>query len=162
MNAKYSAVAVLAAVFFAGIASTLAVLRVVEYRDAPSWEDRSRRPPMDRGRFSGPPGGPGGLAELARMELSDRLAERLGLSDEQRTALDGIMERRRQQAEALMRELMPRLRGQTDSLQAEIESVLTPEQQEVFREFSRQDRERFRRRGQRRSGPGEGDRRPRS
>ena len=160
MNAKYSAVAVLAAVFFAGIASTLAVLRVVEYRDGPAWEERSRRPPMNRPPFDGRPGGPGGFAEMARMELSDRLAERLGLSDEQREALDEIMERRRQRAEDLMREFMPRLEGQTDSLRAEIEAVLTPEQQEVFREFSRRDRERFRRRRPGRSDQGGGRRGP--
>lgn len=154
MNARYSAVAVLAAVFFAGIASTLAVLRVVENRDVPSWEDRDRRPPVNRPPFARGSGAPGGLAELARMELSDRLAERLGLSDEQRAALDTIMERRRRQAQALMREFMPRLQGQTDSLQAEIEGVLTPEQQEVFREFARGDRERFRRRRPGRSGEG--------
>ena len=154
MSAKYSAVAVLAAVFFAGIASTLAVLRVVEHRDVPSWEERDRRPDRDRRPFPGGPGGPGGLAELARMELTDRLAQRLGLSDDQRAELDSIMERRRQRAQALMRDLMPRLQGQTDSLQAEIEAVLTPEQQEVFREFARGDRERFRRRGPGRSGGG--------
>lgn len=156
MKATHSAVAVLAAVFFAGIASTLAVLRVVEHRDVPGWEERARRPLQNRPSFPGGPGGPGGLGELARMELSDRLAERLGLSDEQRVALDSIMERRRRQAQALMREFMPRLEGQTDSLQSEIEAVLTPEQQEVFREFSRGDRERFRRRRPGRTGGGGG------
>ncbi|NNF27687.1 MAG: hypothetical protein HKN73_10750 [Gemmatimonadetes bacterium] len=156
MSTKYSAVAMLAAVFFAGIASTLAVLRVVENRHVPSWVDGDRRPPLNRAPFARGPGGPGGLAELARMELSDRLAQRLGLSDEQRAALDTIMERRRQQAQALMGEFMPRLQGQTDSLQAEIEAVLTPEQREVFREFARGDRERFRRRRPGRSGEGGG------
>ncbi len=142
MKTRYAALAVLAAVFFAGIASTLAVLRVVEQRDRPAWEMRDRgfrdRP------LQGPRVGPGGLPELARMDISERLADRLGLTEEQRSQLDSIMERRRREAETLMQEFMPRLRSQTDSLQGEIEEVLTEDQRAIFREFTREGRERFR------------------
>ncbi|MDH3223928.1 MAG: hypothetical protein OEO23_09440 [Gemmatimonadota bacterium] len=151
MRTRYAALAVLAAVFFAGIASTLAVLRVVEHRDRPAWEMRDRgfrdRP------LPGARNGPGGLPELARMDISERLANRLGLTEDQRAQLDSIMERRRREAETLMQEFMPRLRSQTDALQREIEGVLTEEQQAIFREFTREGRERFR---GRRPGPGSG------
>ena len=147
MSTKSSAAALLAAVFFAGVAGTLGVLRIVEHREEPAaWAPRNRPGPE---RFPGrmPGGAPGPFSELARMEFTERLADRLELTEDQRTRLEEVMDARRERTEELMRTVLPLLRGQTDSLQAEIEDILTPEQLETFRAF--EDRARFRgRRGQ--------------
>ena len=163
MNTKSSAVALLAAVFFAGIATTLATLRVVEHQErAERMEMRRPFPGPDgqRGersqRFRRPPDGRGGpppFAELAGMVISERLAEELGLTEEQRAQVDEIMERRRAVSEEVMREFLPRLRSQMDSLTLEIESILTEEQVEAFKESRGSERERYRRGGSRRFGP---------
>ena len=75
------------------------------------------------------------------------MARKLGLTEEQRDAIEEIMERRRARAQATMQEVLPRLERGLDSLNAEIEQVLTEEQREGFRDFRRRDRDRFRREG---------------
>ena len=57
------------------------------------------------------------------------------------------MERRRAASQETMNRILPALQSQMDSLNAEIESILDPEQREAFRAFQSADRERFRRRG---------------
>lgn len=149
MNRKATAAALLAAVFFAGAAATLGVLRIVENRqDAYVGEnareargerrpEMTRRPPNFRGadRFD----------QLARMQVTDRMARTLRLSEEQREQIDGAMERSRVAAQQVMEGVLPRLQGQMDSLRAEIDGILTEDQRAAYREFQRQDRERFRR-----------------
>ncbi len=160
MNTKWSAAGLLIAVFLAGGLSALGVERIVDRmsgpEDSPQVENRweGRRP----GR-GGPPGGRPPFAELARMEFSDRLAQRLGLTEEQRETLEGIMERRRVLASNLMEELGPRLRAQMDSMEVEIREVLTDDQREAFDRFRNAEMERFRRGPPRRPGPGR-DRNP--
>ncbi|MGI9628380.1 MAG: hypothetical protein ACR2QM_16215, partial [Longimicrobiales bacterium] len=99
MSTKFSAAALLAAVFFAGVAGTLGVLRVVEHQDgSPEMRERVGR----RGGVLGGSGSRGGTdrdggrrfgpgfsgSELASMELSERLADRLELTDEQRVQVE--------------------------------------------------------------------------
>lgn len=157
MNRKATAAALLAAVFFAGAAATLGVLRIVENRqDAYVGEnarvtrgerrpEMTRRPPNFRGadRFD----------QLARMQVTDRMARTLRLSEEQREQIDEAMERSRVAAQQVMEGVLPRLQGQMDSLMAEIDGILTDDQREAYREFQRQDRERFRRWTSRRGPP---------
>lgn len=153
MSTKTSALALLAAVFFAGVASTLGVLRVVEHREAVSRTERrgafARGPEGDRRfRMPRPPGVPGSFMGPAPMILSERLAERLELTEDQRVQLEAVMEERRLTAEGIMEELFPRLRSQMDTLNTEIEAILTEEQVRIFREFSsRAGAGRFRRGG---------------
>ncbi len=152
MSRRSSAIAVLAAVFFAGAATTLALLRVAERRGetgfgpppAAFW--RAEQP---RGRAIGSrdfPGGPS-LTELARTRVTEHMTETLGLTEEQRSRIEDAFDRRRAAAEEAMNRVLPTLQTQMDSLNAEIEGILTDEQRESFRDYLRHDRERFRRRG---------------
>ncbi len=153
MSRKSSAIALLAAVFFAGVATTLAVLRVVDHRGGPgrAWERgtvwQGERPPRPSARPGDFPRGGSPFMELARTRVTDRMARVLELSDEQRTRIEDAFERRRISSQEAMNEVLPRLRSQMDSVNAEIERILTPEQRDAYRRFLREDRERFRRRG---------------
>ena len=153
MSRKSSAIALLAAVFFAGAATTLAVLRVADHRSGSDWDSQRRavwqgeRPPRPSARPGDLPRGGSPFMELARTRVTDRMARVLELSDEQRTQIEEAFERRRIASQEAMNEVLPRLRSQMDSINAEIERILTPEQRDAYRRFLREDRERFRRRG---------------
>ena len=157
MSGRSTAATLLAAVFFAGVATTLGVLRLVENRPPPVYVQEQARDRDDR-----PPGvirRPGGTAdsrrfmELARMEVSEHLSRTLDLTPEQQVAIEEAMERSRIDAQGVMSEFLPRLQNGMDSLQTEIERILTPEQRAAFQDFRRQDRDRFRRGPGRRSRP---------
>ena len=107
--------------------------------------EMTRRPPNFRG--------PDRFDQLARMQVTDRMARTLGLSEEQREQIDAAMERSRVAAQQVMEGVLPRLQGQMDSLRAEIDGILTEDQRAAYREFQRQDRERFRRWTSRRGPP---------
>ena len=160
MNGRGVAAIVLAAVFFAGAATTLGVLRLVEHQREPY--DAIGRPPFpdDPRPRGGERPGDGGNArrffdesrrytDVARMRVTDRMARALQLTDEQRDAIEEAMERSRVAAQEAMAEVLPRLRGRLDSLHAEIDGILTEEQREAYRDFRTQDRDRFRREGSR-------------
>lgn len=156
MRYKAAAAVVLATVFLAGGAATLGLLRLVEHKRDPS--PVVARPPFPGDHRPRPPGpgNPRGLLgesrrymELAHSRVTDRLAKALQLTDEQREAIDEAMERSRAAAQEAMAEVLPRLQGRLDSLQAEIDGILTDEQREIFREFRSRDRDRFRREGRR-------------
>jgi hypothetical protein len=53
---------------------------------------------------------------------------RLGLTAEQRRAVDSLLERSRPRAQAAMAEMVPRLGAIADSLDAELRQILTPAQ----------------------------------
>lgn len=152
MNRRSYAIALLAAVFFAGAATTLAVLRVVEQRggfgsDRPGamfWrgEAPAGRAPGSSDFRGGPP-----FVELARTRVTEHMTATLGLTDEQRRRIEDILDRRRAATEEAMSRILPGLRSQMDSVNAEIEGILTPEQQVAFRHYLREDRDRFRHRG---------------
>ncbi len=117
--------------------------------------ERARSP----GRWSPPPeaghgprrGGPD------IFEAGSELSERLRLTPEQRDSIERIMERDRQKADALFREMRPRLRARFDSSRVAVEAVLTPEQREEFRRYREERRaERRRRGGERPPGHGAG------
>jgi Spy/CpxP family protein refolding chaperone len=79
-------------------------------------------------RPSGPPGFMG-------RPFVERLESRLDLTADQRREIDEILRRSREEGENLRHEMQPRLRSLFDSTEAEIEAVLTPEQQEKFRQL---------------------------
>ena len=153
MNRKWTAALVLAAVFFAGAAVTLGVLRIVEHRgDRPgeyfdrtgSRDFRPDRPRSDRSRPDRPGGSRGERpwSELARLRVTERLASRLELTDEQVDAIRVAMDRHQADAQQVWDDVLPVLAAQRDSLDAEFERILTPKQHEEFLRFLRADRER--------------------
>ena len=149
MNRRATAAALLAAVFFAGATATLGVLRIMDSRSGTYVGENTRSLRSDqRPELARRPGslrGPAGFDQLARIQVTDRMARSLQLTDEQREQIDAAMERSRQAAQQVMEGVLPRLRSQMDSLQIEIDGILTDDQRGAFREFQRQDRERFRR-----------------
>ncbi len=132
MTRKSSAIVLLAAVFLAGVATTLALQRLAEHRPD--------RPDFRGGR------------------VPERMIRTLDLTEEQRSEVEAVLERRRANTEEVMADMLPALRSQMDSMHAEIERVLTPEQRELFLKSLREDRERFRRGGPRRPPQGLGPR----
>ena len=140
MSRGASAAALLAAVFFAGAATTLAVLRVAEQRadsgSAPAAFRRGESPPDFAVRSLGRRGAPP-FAKLARTRVTEDMTRRLGLTDEQRRRIEDALDRRRAASEEAMRRVLPILRGQRDSLNAEIEEILTDEQRAAFRKQTR-------------------------
>ncbi|HEX2081170.1 MAG TPA: hypothetical protein VHG08_25935 [Longimicrobium sp.] len=92
-----------AALFAAGVAAGVAWERTRD--DEPSFRIR-----VDRGR--------------ATVEAFDEL----GLTDDQRRRIEQIFVRAQPRTDAVLREMLPRLRAATDSINAEIHAVLTPEQ----------------------------------
>lgn len=171
MSGRAIAAIVLAAVFFAGAATALGVLRLVEHRRVPY--AAFERPPFPGDRRPGAGDRPGDtrgphpffdgsrrFTDMARTRVTDRMARALQLTGEQREAIDEAMERSRVAAQEAMEEVLPRLQNRLDSLDAAIDGILTEEQREAFREFRRRDRDRFRREGHRWfRGPGPNGRR---
>ena len=93
-----------AALFAAGVVAGVAWERT---RDAESQSFRIR---VDHGR--------------ATVEAFDEL----GLTDGQRRRIEQIFARAQPRTDAVLKEMLPRLRAATDSINAEIQAVLTPEQ----------------------------------
>ena len=160
MSGRAMVAIVLAAVFFAGAATALGVLRLVEHRREPY--PALERPPFPDDRHPGVGERPGDTrrprpffdgarrhTDMARTRVTDRMARALQLTAEQREAIEEAMERSRVAAQEAMAEVLPRLRNRLDSLDAEIDRTLTEEQREAFREFRRRDRDRYRREGRR-------------
>ena len=154
MNRKSTAALMLAAVFFAGVAATLGTLRIVEHRGGDYGEYFSRTGPRDfrgdRPRDDrGPPGRPASArderpwSELARLRVTDRLVRALDLTDDQVEEIRDAMEQHQSDAQEVWEDVLPVLAAQRDSLNAEFEQILTPEQYERFTRYLRADRERW-------------------
>ena len=58
--------------------------------------------------------------------------QQLRLTDDQDRQIHEILERNRPRADAILEQFLPRLRIVTDSVRAEVRTVLTPDQQEMF------------------------------
>lgn len=68
----------------------------------------------------------------------ERFADDLGLTETQRTEIEGILDRYRASARALQRAVQPQYRSLMDSVRTEIEATLTPEQVEQYRALLRE------------------------
>lgn len=102
-------VALLAVAFVAGALSGAAVERVLNAEEPERVErDRDRDDDDERRR--------------------SHVIDRIEMSDEQRSAIDGILDRRSERMRAVWREVEPQLDAITDSARVEIKDVLTPEQ----------------------------------
>ena len=100
--------------FGSGVLGGMALERVRAVR---SWQTT-----VARGR---PDMGPMGAGRLA-------FFDRLGITDEQRERIRGILEASRPLTDSILQSSMPRLSAIHDSVRAEIRAVLTPEQQQQF------------------------------
>ena len=65
--------------------------------------------------------------------MTERMGKHLDLTDEQAAAVRAILEEGQEELLAIRDEVEPRVTAQLDKMQADIESVLTPEQVERFR-----------------------------
>ncbi|HET9986436.1 MAG TPA: hypothetical protein VFQ38_22850 [Longimicrobiales bacterium] len=115
-RARLLALAILVVTFVAGALAGAAVTRVVN-------AEGSRRggPPIPPRTSVFAPGSP--------------LAERLNVTDAQRAQIEAIVARERPRADSVARQLRERLRATFDSTNAQIRTVLTPEQRVEFDRF---------------------------
>ena len=67
--------------------------------------------------------------------IVNRLDDQLHFSPQQRVAVQQIIDRHRQRIEAIWASVRPQTRQEIDATNAEIERVLTPEQQAKFRDM---------------------------
>lgn len=148
MSRRFSAIALLSAVFLAGAAATLGTLRIVEHRadsERPAVfrpDTRDRRPP--RASEERPQGRDDSRrwTDLTRLLVSERLVRALDLTEEQVSGINLALDRNREDAQAFWADVLPVLQAQRDSLEAEIGRILTPEQQERFSRILSMDRDR--------------------
>lgn len=120
-RARLMGILVLAMMFAVGALTGAATMRVAAGDESPARarEERSKRPD---------------------------LFEKLELTQEQRTQVDAIMERRRREVDAFWKQHGPQLRTIMDSARTEMRSVLTPEQREIEEQFRAERRRHYEKR----------------
>jgi len=92
---------------------------------------------LERSRRPAPPPPPPAAAPFTReMEL------RLDLTAEQRARIQEVLDESRREADAIRRELRPRLESHLEATRARIAALLTPEQRVKFEELVQEDRRR--------------------
>ena len=130
-NTRTAAVAVVVVAFLAGILAGVAGDHL--------YLIRAGRLSPRHGHFS-----------AARM--TDRLTHELDLTAQQKTQVQQIIERHRAKIDATMANVRPQIRQELDATNAEIETVLTPEQKTKFADLRMRIGARRRDRGAGRSG----------
>jgi len=76
-----------------------------------------------------------GASEAVANRIVARLDRELKLTPQQHTAVQQIIDKRRQRIEAIWTSVGPQVREEMDGTRAEIERLLTPEQREKFRQM---------------------------
>ena len=114
-KARLIGTALLIVTFVAGALAGAAVVRVVS-AERPEVRKRDGEPRSMRG-------GP------RKLLLDDEFAKTLGLSDQQRTEIRAILDRRDAEAKQMWSSFEPRLKQFGKSVHADIQKVLTAEQQ---------------------------------
>ena len=148
MSRRSLAASILAAAFFAGVAATLGVSRIVDHqRDADSdaffrAEHQDRRPTRPPGERPDAIRQSQRWTELARLRVTERLINRLDLREEQLEGVMEAMDRSQSDAQEVWDDILPVLASQRDSLEAELGRILTPEQHVIFLTFLKADHER--------------------
>ena len=85
-----------------------------------------------------PPGGPPGPPDPRReREFRDHMTEELGLSADQRTRIDSILDRQGRELQAIREEVGPRLEAIGERTRRAMDSVLTLEQREKMQAMVR-------------------------
>jgi Spy/CpxP family protein refolding chaperone len=82
---------------------------------------------IHKGRLS-----PRRTARFAADRMADRLGRDLELTPQQKTQVQQIIEKHRAKIDATMSNVRPQVRQELDATNAEIETVLTPEQKTKF------------------------------
>jgi Spy/CpxP family protein refolding chaperone len=93
---------------------------VAQQRAEPTMVDMG---PMQRPDIMRPPG----------PRYGDRLAERLGLTPAQRSAIDSILDEEQERVRTLTSQFQPQFRTIANQTRLRVEEVLTPEQRAVMR-----------------------------
>jgi hypothetical protein len=120
-SSRMLAAIVILLVGLAGIAIGAAIDRAVEHRRMMSYFVGGKTP-------KGPP------PEARRWVLS-RLQHELELTPTQREQVDSVLARREADVRALMAEVRPRFEAISERTRRDIQTALTPEQQERFKEM---------------------------
>ncbi|HEV7427028.1 MAG TPA: hypothetical protein VGQ46_11730 [Thermoanaerobaculia bacterium] len=71
-------------------------------------------------------------SRFSTAHMTDRLTKELDLTPQQKTQVQQIIERHRAKIDATMASVRPQVRQELDATNAEIETVLTPEQKTKF------------------------------
>ena len=85
--------------------------------------------------------------------MINRLDRHLDLSDQQRSEIQTILERRHEKIEKVWAGIQPTVRSEIDQANAEIERLLTPEQRQKFQRLRMRLGPRMHREGRGRKGP---------
>jgi len=70
--------------------------------------------------------------QFGARQIVDRLDRELHLTSQQKTQIQGILDRHRARIDAIMSNVRPQMRLEIDAGNAEIERLLTPQQREQF------------------------------
>lgn len=132
-NARLLGTALLIITFIAGALAGAAVIEVVK-------AERPERGRVERGGGGPMRGGP------RRLLLDDQFSKELGLTDQQRTQITQILDRRDAEAKKMWDQFEPRLHAFGKQVHDEIEKVLTPEQQKKLDVAVEQRRKSFKQR----------------
>ena len=111
-NTRTAAVAVVVVAFIAGILVGVAGDHLY---------------PIKSGRLA-----PRHTSRFASDRMAERLTKELDLSPQQKTQVQQIIERHRAKIDATMASVRPQVRQELDATNAEIETVLTPDQKTKF------------------------------
>lgn len=79
-------------------------------------------------------------ADSTRMHMRAEFARQLHLTPDQQARIDTIMQRRTAVLDSIRKMTMPQIRALIGATQAQIDSVLTPEQRDKFRSLRQQHR----------------------
>lgn len=90
----------------------------------------------------------------------ERFADELGLTQEQRSRIEEILSRHREEMHEMWSEIRPRFRRMVDSARADIEAVLSEEQVEQYRRLLRREHEEYEARHGKQPDEDSTDRRP--
>ena len=90
------------------------------------------------GPFAAMRGGPN--ADSARMRIRAEIAQKLHLTPDQQARIDTIMRRQTAVLDSIRKTTMPQIRTLIGATQAQIDSILTPEQREKFQSLRQQHR----------------------
>lgn len=131
MSPRIAAALVLLAVFVLGAAAGVLSDRKLSRRDEGRRPEREGRVPSWLNR-----------PESEHRKYWSRIHDRLGLTTEQRAAVDTLLSRRARQLEAARHQMEPEMLRIMQETRAQIDSVLTPEQRQKFEEIRKERRER--------------------
>jgi Spy/CpxP family protein refolding chaperone len=131
LSPRIAAALVLLAVFVLGAAAGVLADRKLSRREASRRHEREGRVPSWLNR-----------PESEHRQYWSRIHDQLGLTPDQRAAVDTLLSRRARQLEAARHQMEPEMLRIMQVTRAQIDSVLTPEQRLKLEEIRKERRER--------------------